>query len=151
MGFFANFCDNIFRKRIIQLQGSLIEHLESGGDILDNRSRRLLEDMTKVALRSPNIQKVFNFHQVSVDDLCVMMAAGVIALEPNPCSSVDGKKFLVPVYLLLEWKLLDNFFALLKNDLYGQTLKERRRIIAGCTAHSMEEVKAILDREAMSC
>ena len=125
-------------------QLSLIWHIENGGKILDEKGRMFLFELVKVALKDPDIAKVARYHNLSVDDICVLIAAGVIELDPNSIIIYRGAKLLVPVIVLIDWKMLDAAFTIINRETHGQTPEDRRKGIMNYSASCMGDVKTAL-------
>lgn len=144
MGFFSNFTKKLMRGSILTKQLKLVWHIESGGKIIDENGRALLCELVQVALKDPEIAKVARYHNLSVDDISVLIAAGVIELDPESIITYGGTKLLVPVIVLIEWKMLDTAFAIINREAHGQTPEERRKGIINYSASCMGDVKAAI-------
>ena len=146
MGFFSNFTKKMLRGSILTKQLTLVWHLQQGGAITDDVARKHLFELVQVASKDPDIMKVIKYHNLSVDDICVFIAAGVIELNPEPIVTYGGAKFLVPAIVLIDWTMLDTAFALIRKETIGQTPEERRRSIINYSASCINEVKKSLVR-----
>ena len=144
MGFFSNFTKKLIRGRILSKQLMLVWHIEKGGKIIDEKGRELLCELVHIALKDTEIAKVVRYHNLSVDDISVLIAAGVIELEPESIITYGGAKLLVPVIVLIDWKMLDAAFAIINRETHGQTPEARRKGIMTYSASCMRDVKAAL-------
>jgi hypothetical protein len=134
------------KMNVLATQELLIHHLEEGGKITDTTSRKYLIDMIKASFRDPDIMKVVRYHNLSIDDIGVFIIAGIVELEPDTTVLIDERKVLVSTIILLDWRSLDNAFALIKEQTRGETPEQRRKSIMNFSASCMNELKGALER-----
>ncbi len=106
----------------------LLNHLQLGGTVTDSVGKQLVGRFAQKAWADSHIRSICQRYDFDFEDVCVIYAAMIQSLMPNPCIS-SGGLLLVPTLFFMEPFRLEAMLSQLHGDLQGRVGQERREFI----------------------
>jgi len=106
----------------------LLNHLQLGGSVTDDVGRQLVMRFAQKAWSDSQIRAICERQGFDLEDICVIYAAMIQSLMPNPCIAAGGL-LLVPTLFFMEPFRLEAMLSQLHRDLQGRVGTERRAFI----------------------